>query len=162
MSPRRDLWPEIAEAIRRDGRSRVLGFPRRPVLWTGLAAAAAVVAALLLPRGGPGPLPASPGPPAPHFVAASPEGDLREAEADYERATKALLEALELHRDRIAPETLQGVEQNLAVIDEALREVRAALHQEPGNPELTRMLAATHRKKVEVLQRVVKLSTSRL
>jgi hypothetical protein len=41
-------------------------------------------------------------------------------------------------------------------------EVRAALLRDPGNPELTRMLAATQRKKVDVLQRVVKLSASRL
>ena len=48
------------------------------------------------------------------------------------------------------------------MIDEALGEVRAALDKDPGNPELTRMLAATHRKKVDVLRRVVKLSTSKL
>ena len=58
--------------------------------------------------------------------------------------------------------SLKNVEQNLAVIDQALREVRAALDAEPGNPELTRMLAATHRKKVDVLRQMVKLSTSRL
>jgi hypothetical protein len=164
MAPGRDLWPGVAEAIREEKRSRVLGFERRRVVFAGfLAAAAALVVALGLPRPGPDPgTPPSTGSSVPALVAASPGSDLREAEADYERATKALLDTLEEQRDRIAPQTLQGVEQNLAVIDEALREVRAALHQEPGNPELTRMLAATHHKKVEVLQRVVRLSTSRL
>jgi hypothetical protein len=100
--------------------------------------------------------------PAPILAAASPESLLQGAEDDYERATRALLAALEEHREELGPETLKNVERNLAVIDEALREVRAALDANPGNPELTRMLAATHRKKVDVLQRVVKLSTSRL
>jgi hypothetical protein len=38
--------------------------------------------------------------------------------------------------------------------------VRAALGRDPGNPELTRMLVSTHRKKVETLRRVVRLSTA--
>jgi hypothetical protein len=161
MSPGRDLWPEIQDALRDDGRGRVLGFPRRPVFVIGLAAAAALVMVLLAPRHDEGPT-GTEGGGAPAFVSESPLADLRGAEADYERAANALMATLQAHQDRLAPETLRSVEQNLAVIDEALREVRAALDQEPGNPELFRMLATTHRKKVEVLQRVVKLSTSRL
>ena len=46
------------------------------------------------------------------------------------------------------------------MIDRALVEVRQALVKDPGNPELNRMLVATHRKKVDVLQRVVRLSTA--
>jgi hypothetical protein len=95
-------------------------------------------------------------------VAASPEASLRDPEADYERAAASLLAVLEAQRERIDPDTLRQVDENLAVIDEAVREVRAALDREPDNPELTRMLAATQRKRVNVLQRVVKLSTSRL
>jgi hypothetical protein len=38
--------------------------------------------------------------------------------------------------------------------------VRSALRRDPENPELTRMLAATHRRKVDVLRRVVKLTTT--
>lgn len=162
--PERDLWPGIAEEIGR--RRRILAFPARTAMWGGLAAAAALLIAVLLGRGPgkeamPGGGPASQAA-SPSLVSASPEADLREAEGDYERAIQALVAALEANRDRLAPETLRSVEQNLAVIDEAVREVRAALDQEPGNPELTRMLASTQRKKVDVLQRVVKLSTSRL
>jgi hypothetical protein len=45
------------------------------------------------------------------------------------------------------------------VIDRALEQVRQALVKDPESPELNRMLVATHRKKVEVLRRVVRLST---
>jgi hypothetical protein len=51
------------------------------------------------------------------------------------------------------------VESNLEVIDRALAEVRGALAKDPESPELNRMLVATHRKKVDVLRRVVRLST---
>jgi hypothetical protein len=163
VRPERDLWPEIAEEIGRP--RRVLGFPVRTAAWGGgLAAAAALLVAVLAGRG-PAPVdPAVASDPTrePAYAAASPEAELREAEADYERATKALLAALEAHREQLAPLTLESVEKNLAVIDRAVSEVRAALLRDPGNPELTRMLAATQRKKVDVLQRVVKLSTSRL
>jgi len=166
-SPERDLWPEIATEISRP--RLVLGFPARQAAWGGglLAAAATLLIALLVGRGPlPGPTPdstlASAPSPTPELAAASPEAALREAEADYEQATKALLAALAAHRDQIAPLTLESVEKNLAVIDRAVGEVRAALVEDPGNPELTRMLAATQRKKVDVLRQVVKLSTSRL
>jgi hypothetical protein len=48
------------------------------------------------------------------------------------------------------------------VIDQALKEIRDALQKEPGNRELTRMLASTHRKKVDVLRRMVRLSGASL
>jgi hypothetical protein len=165
VRPDRDLWPGIAEEIGRP--RRLLAFPTPTLAWTGgLAAAAALLVAVLAGRdpssGVPTPGTAGPASASPAFVAQSPEAELREAEADYERATKALLAALEAHRDQLAPETLESVEANLAVIDRAVSEVRAALLRDPSNPELTRMLAATQRKKVDVLQRVVKLSTSRL
>jgi site-specific recombinase XerC len=82
---------------------------------------------------------------------------LREAEADYARATSALLSALEQRRD-LSPKTLASVRSNLDVIDQALGEVRAALAKDPANPELTHMLASTHRKKVDVLRRVMRLT----
>jgi hypothetical protein len=157
VRPPRELWPGIAAQI--EGGRRVLGFPPRAAFWGTLAAAAALIVGFVILRPGP---PAAPGAsPSPAFIAESPGRGLSEAEAEYERATQALLAALEERRDRLAPETLKGVEQNLAVIDEALREVRAALATDPRNLELTRMLAATHRKKVDVLQRVMRLSTSR-
>ena len=166
VAPPRDLWPGIARQLERE-RSwswRAVGF--RPVV---LAAAATVViglvAALWSGR-------------APERVrtveipAASPRATLASgtpgvsdpvlaaAERDYEAAAGALLEALQQRRARLQPETLAAVEANLEVIDRALAEVRQALVQDPKNRELTRMLVSTHRKKVDVLSRVVKLSTA--
>jgi hypothetical protein len=60
----------------------------------------------------------------------------------------------------LPPGDLARVESNLKVIDRALAEVRQALVKDPESPELNRMLVATHRKKVDVLRRVVRLSTA--
>ena len=161
VAPARDLWPAISAEMARG--PRVLPFVPRRALYAGLAAAAAVVMAFVVSRGGPDFSAPAGGPSATAIPAsASPASALNEAEADYDRATNALLATLQDHRDRLAPETIASVERNLAVIDDALAEVRAALGKDPGNAELTRMLASTHRKKVDVLRRVVKLSTSKL
>lgn len=156
IEPPRDLWPAIANRIA-EGAAR----PRAGSWWAPMALAVAAVlvmalAATLLRRQGPSRSPAALVP-ALETVSMRPIGD---AEADYERATAALLAALDERRGSLSPETLAAVERNLAVIDQAMDEVRAALRQDPGSPQLARMLAATHRKKVDVLQRVVKLSTS--
>ena len=81
-------------------------------------------------------------------------------EKEYQDAATALLAALQERRDEFAPGTLESVERNLAIIDQALAEVHAALEQDPGRPELGRMLVSTHRKRVEVLRKMVKLSST--
>jgi anti-sigma factor RsiW len=164
VTPARDLWPGIAEQIER----------QRP-WWSAagwspvaLAAAATVVVglvAVLWNSQGPSrvrtvEIPAAS--PVATLAGATSVSDpvLAAAERDYEAAANALLDALQQRRARLQPGALAAVEANLQVIDRALAEVRQALVRDPNNPELGRMLVSTHRKKVEVLSRVVKLSTS--
>ena len=73
-----------------------------------------------------------------------------------EKAAAALLARLQERKGSLSPENLKAVEANLAVIDGALNEVRAALEEDPANPGLVRMLASTHQKKIDVLQRVAR------
>ena len=154
VAPPRDLWAGIAERIEADRRTR-------PGWWApvGLAVAATLVlgvATVLLQRSGPGPV-------APEVtttqVSLEPTS-IGAAEQEYEQAASALMAALQARRGTLSPDTLASVEKNLLVMDQALTEVRAALGRDPGNPELTRMLVSTHRKKVETLRRVVRLSTA--
>lgn len=164
-TPPRDLWPEIAQAI---GANKVVkvefGRPRATRWWMpALAAAAvlAVVASVVALRGGsplrdPGTGTATAVPVARGHV------DLLDAEQGYARAADELLAALAERRDSLPPETRASVDRNLAVIDQALKEIRDALQKEPGNAELTRMLASTHRKKVDVLRRMVRFSGAAL
>jgi predicted anti-sigma-YlaC factor YlaD len=166
VSPPRDLWPGIARRLERE---------RRPWLGAGawspwaLAAAATVavgLAAVLWT--GPGPsrvrtveMPAaSPQALRPAGTAAVADPVLAAAERDFEAAAAVLLEALRRRSADLEPDTLAAVEGNLQVIDRALAEVRLALSENPASPALGRMLVATHRKKVDVLRRVVRLSTA--
>ncbi len=149
-APPRDLWPGIAERLG----SR--GFQRNNIVAAAAVLALGLAGVFLLRDG---PAPAS-GPGAVPVAVPAESPALADAEEDYARASAALLAALQDRRSSFSPETMASVEKNLETIDQALAEVRDALRRDPDNPELTRMLAATHRKKVDVLRRVVKLTTT--
>jgi hypothetical protein len=166
LTPPRDLWPGIAQRVARERSWSWATGGLRP--WALAAAAAVVVGLGAVLWSGPSlsrvrtvQIPA-PSPEAMLVAGTAIVSDpvLAAAERDYEAAANALLGALQQHRARLQPEALAAVETNLQVIDRALAEVRQALVHDPANPELSRMLVSTHRKKVEVLSRVVKLSTA--
>jgi len=169
VSPPRDLWPGIAERIER---RRAWSWPRLEAWQPALAVAATVVIALgavLFGRQSPAPAPVhtvvipSPAISDPvrlHPAAVEMDPGLVAMESDYQAAANALLEALLARKDEMEPETLASVQRNLAVIDEALGEVHRALEKDPNRPELGRMLVSTHRKRVDVLRQMVKLSTA--
>ena len=70
------------------------------------------------------------------------------------------MQTIERDREALSPETLKIVEENLLLIDNALADVRRALEQDPASRELTSLLTATHRRKLETLQRVVRLTSA--
>jgi len=163
MHPARDLWPGIAERIAATRRPAAPAV-RRPWSWSPalLAAAAAVLVALgaTLARVWP---PATGAPQAGTGVAQeaawTTDPSLLAAEREYGRATDQLMVELQARKASLPPATMAAVEKDLMTIDAALRQVRDALRQEPGNAQLSHMLASTHQKKVDVLQRVVRMST---
>jgi anti-sigma factor RsiW len=166
LTPSRDLWPGIA---RRVARERSWSWAASGWSPWALAAAATVVVGLGAALWN-GPLPSRvrtvqipvPSPVMTLAAGTAVVSDpiLAAAERDYEAAANALLEALQRRRAGLQPEALAAVEANLQVIDRALAEVRQALVHDPANRELSRMLVSTHRKKLEVLSRVVKLSNA--
>jgi len=166
VSPPHDLWPEISRRIER---GRAWSWPRgswQPALAVAAAVVVAVAAVVLGQQ---------PPPPVHTVVIPSPAAGSRHSirpasvqmdpgliamEQDYQAAANALLAVLQERRNELEPGTLAGVERNLAVIDEALAEVHRALEKDPARPELGRMLVSTHRKRVDVLRKMVKLSTA--
>jgi hypothetical protein len=167
VSPPRDLWPDIAQRLERE---RTWSWPRIVSWQPALAVAAVVVVALAAvvlrqqaPTGANIVVVASPGPGTePRLRPAAVEMDpgLVAAEQDYQAAANALLAAFQERKGDLEPETLANVERNLAVIDAALAEVHEALAKDPASPELGRMLVSTHRKRVDVLRKMVKFSTT--
>ena len=168
VAPPRDLWPGIAEQIG-SGWSSWLAWGTRGFQPLALAAAAVVVlglAALVLTRIAPErvrtvTMPAA-SPAATSFVSGETVSDpeLAQAEREYEEAARALLETLQRRSSVLPAEDLARVESHLQVIDRALAQVREALVKDPENRELNRLLVSTHKKKVDVLRRVVRLSTA--
>lgn len=145
-------------------------FTRRAMLWSvryQLAAAAVILVALssmvtlfLSQDAG------WPDRPATVAVAAGPaEGDValaefRLLEAEYVRAAGELRSALE-HRDgAMDRSTAELLERNLRVIDEAIRESRAALAADPHSEMLRQVILSTYERKLEILRRAETLRAS--
>jgi hypothetical protein len=152
VAPPVDLWPQIERRIRTSGSGA----------WTRHLAAAACLALAIAgaisaraPGGGPPQVAGSA--PATLQPAALEAADVEQVERDYERAASALLVQLRARQDDLPPETIAQVEESLRTIDTALGQIRAALREQPAEPALHLMLAATHRKKVEVLRRVMEV-----
>lgn len=147
IEPPRDLWPAIA------ARTGARTAPRhRPLL--AIAAALALVAGssavtmLVMRDAGPEPAPvAGTAPaPAPRF------------EARYVAETRELSDLLERQRELLAPETVAALERNLAIIDSAIADSRAALAADPSNAELELLLRAGYEQKVALLEQATRLA----
>jgi anti-sigma factor RsiW len=163
LEPPRDLWPEIADRISRVPQQASFGAGRGTAWrWGGLAAAAAVVLALaatLRTSGTPAPLPVvgdgTSVAALPVNVALEAPG-LAQAEVEYGRASRQLLDALNARRSTLSPETLRAVDANLQLIDAALDQIHEALKKDPGSAALARLLTTTHQRKIDLLRRATK------
>ena len=162
MSPPRDLWPGIADRIAA-ARARPAVRTLRRAWWSpaaGLAAAVVLALAATLARvWSPEAREGAAGAGVVTEAAWTTDPSLLAAEREYDRATAQLMAALDTRKAALPPETVAAVERDMTTIDAALRQVRTALQQDPGNPQLSHMLASTHQKKVDALQRVVRLSS---
>jgi anti-sigma factor RsiW len=165
--PERDLWPAIAVAVaaeRRDadgiiplqGRSGRRGAGRRYSFSLPQLAAAGVVLALL--SGGTALVLLDRAESAGSAVAVA---ESRAASAAmlaslpgpaYESAVLELERILEEGRDRLEPETVRVLEENLRIIDDAIAEARRAIETDPANGFLGRHLTEHMRRKLDLLR----------
>ena len=146
IEPGRDLWGGIETRIGQRATGTVQRFRWRPAL----AAAALLVIALGLYRL----LPPSTAPyrPAGQGWAA--------VQVDFDRASDELSRILAAERERLRPETVALLERNLAIIDAAIAESRAALARDPASVELRGLFAAAARQKVELLRWAARVAAS--
>lgn len=178
IAPQRDLWPGIARRIEAAhtvdlAAERARREARRltPVgaLWAmrySLAAAAILLIALtsvlttLVVTRAPQQVAATPGveQPATELGGAIVLAAYGSAEQEYTAAVDELVTLLEQRRDRLAPETIRVLEENLAIIDAAIRASREALEADPWNPELGRLINAAYEKKMRVLRQALRLT----
>jgi len=77
----------------------------------------------------------------------------------YEAAVSDLEQALQQGRERLDPATVETVENDLRIIDEALDEARRALEADPGNGYLSGHVIETRQRKLDLLRRAAALTT---
>ena len=155
-TPVDELWPSIRARIEEEKVIPLGATPaaRGPWLRTrhlaaigGLAAAAMLTVVLLRPS---------------HrivvdsTVAVSDTSTLRlvsDSVKSYEDEARMLLNRLELQRAMLRPEAAASIDRDLKVIDQAIGELQLAIQNDPRNPALRHLLAASYRQKVELLKR---------
>jgi anti-sigma-K factor RskA len=90
-------------------------------------------------------------------AAQSIEAELREAESHYEKAIKGLEQITSSEQNTLDPGTAATLQKNLAVIDQAISESRAALHVQPDSEPAQQSLLDSFKTKVALLQDTVAL-----
>ena len=80
------------------------------------------------------------------------------ADAQYDQAVSDLEKVLSSRREQLDPRTVLIIERNLAAIDQAIREARAALDADPANTFLNSHLADARRKKLDLLRQAAMIS----
>jgi hypothetical protein len=159
--PSRNLWPGIAARIGGGADASVVDLGARRRVSLSLPQLAAAAAALLLVGAG-GAVWLAGGSARTATVDRAPDGPAAvtvtpAASGRYDVAVAELEALLEQNRDRLDSVTVRVVEQNLAIIDRAIAEARAALAADPSDVYLNTHLANTMRRKVELLRRVAEI-----
>ena len=126
-----------------------------------LAAAAAIVIATVVglryaPTRGTQPSNAAAGPSA-DVTSQTIEAELRAAEAHYDKAIKGLEQIANSEKGALDTQTAATLQKNLAVIDQAISESRAAVRMQPTNEPAQQSLLENFKAKLALLQDTVAL-----
>lgn len=81
------------------------------------------------------------------------------ADAQFDQAVSDLEQILREQRHELDPRTVVVIERNLAAIDGAIRQARAALDADPANTFLNSHLADARRKKLDLLRRATAIAS---
>ena len=152
ISPQRDLWPGIAQAIeapQRTGWTPMLAQAAAVVLLIGASSAITYVAVTELE-------------PQPQVVQIAPAlvferasfGSDHELGDEFIDARNALVAEMNVELARLVPTARAEVEANIGLIQEAIYEINQALEREPNNTLLQQQLLSAYREELTLLRRV--------
>ena len=170
LEPPARVWPRIATSI---GELQPPAVAPNSSYWKWLAAAAVLVLATIIGMRF-NPLSKRPTPQARQSAsdtsgrttAAAPNGgdtartvetELRQAEEHYDKAITGLEQIANANQSAFDPGTAATLHKNLAVIDQAISESRAAVHAQPNSEPAQQSLLENFRTKIAVLQDTVAL-----
>jgi len=166
------VWPRIERAIRLEGAPHPggAGLPGMTArltgsryVWAGLAAAAVILLAAAItlrlgrPGARPGAIPVENASSAAAADAQSVEAELRQASEHYEKAIKGLEQIAKAEQGTLDPRTAATLQKNLAVVDQAITESRAALRNQPNSEPAQQSLIDNFKTKIALLQDTVAL-----
>lgn len=158
--PERDLWPAIKAKI--DQPATIIDFgifrgPRNrysPLRYIVAAAAMVLlmigVRAIVEMGSAKEDLPLRP--------VAAEDPEVNRIEQEYASAKEELMHELRVREATLAPETLSIIEENLTIIENAVRDISMALAENPENIELKRMLHTAYQSEVNLLYQVVRMA----
>lgn len=86
--------------------------------------------------------------------------DLVRLENRYTSELEALQATLRENRAQLSPQTVQILEENLRIIDAAIREARTALASDPQSALLAELLRAAYQRKVDLLEQAARSSAA--
>jgi anti-sigma factor RsiW len=155
--PSRDLWPGIAQRIgvARGPRRFTFSLPQLAAAGIALAALAGGAAWLAHPAA----TTRSAGAVAPKPVPAITAGTRPSSAQSYDAAVADLERVLQAGQGRLDTATVRVIEQNLAAIDRAILEAQRAVAADSANLYLNSHLAATMRRKLDLLRQAAALVT---
>lgn len=150
ISPERDLWPGIAEAIAVPKRSRwmpIFAQAAAVVLLVGASSAVTYVTVKSTEQ------PFTVVTPGLLFEQAS-FGSRYNLGSGFQDARNALVAELEVELKRLSPQTRAEIKTNLELVHKAIFDINQALEQEPGNVLLQERLLRTYHEELAVLRRI--------
>jgi hypothetical protein len=155
--PTADLWPGVAARIGARRAPRRISFSMPQLIAAGIAVVAVSSAAGWVLHPGAGPQPPSVSP-----VASAPTGTPARTvgTVGYDAAVADLERVLAEGRGRLDSATVRVLEQNLATIDRAIAQAQRAVAADSANLYLNSHLAATMRRKLELLRQAASLVAS--
>ena len=154
VEPEHDLWPGIAARIgaATSARRHAAGPRLLAAAALVLLAAASVIGVRLAGRQTGGAVSRT------HVgragAAALASYEVAQARATFATARRQLVAVFESRRGMMSPQTVAVVEKNMRAIDEAVREMEAALARDPGNADLPALLIAAYGQEIDMLQGV--------
>ncbi len=170
--PTKNLWPEIAQRIKVGPEAGITDIEQRRsrnrrTLSVSVPQLLAASVALMMMSGGAVWFSLSGGQSS-NQVAVAP--DLRTGTAvavltgftttEYDEAVAELQEILGSAKDRLDSGTVRVLEESLATIDRAINEARAAIDADPESDYLNSHLAATMKRKVQLLKRAATIAAA--
>ncbi len=139
IQPQRDLWPGVERRIVDYPRRKRPGWMDEWMPWGVAASLVVALSSLMISIMSDGPTVEAPGP-------------LDAVEAEYMRVRDPLVEQFTETNKSLDPQTLEELYRNIAIMEQARREIEAQLRENPGNPRLLEMLMSVHEQELELLR----------